>query len=283
MNKLELHAKNCLTQLVTHVFAHQSGLIGGLTYSELAFRIGRLNSSGEGHGHGMGQVLGVMGHMLQGLEGQWGESIPHIQSLVVNKAGPDSGLPDDGIKEFWPDYPHMTRLEKRNRMRVEHQKVMVFGSRWNDVLQKLELQPVFAKIATPHFGKGGESVDHKVLKEYVRHHPELVGAASHWESFTEYPLPSMDEIDVVFKCDDACIAVEVKSALSDAYPLDYERGLYQTIKYGALLSAMARDDRYGIPPNIKSILLLASRLPEQYRNLSTKLSITLIENVKVEK
>jgi hypothetical protein len=117
VNTHQQQARSSLSQLVAHVFAHQNGPIKGLTYQELAFRIGRLNKLGKGHAHGMGQVLGVMGHLLQGLEGDWGEPIPHIQSLAINKSGKNRGLPDDGIKEFWPDYPQLTRPEKENRTR----------------------------------------------------------------------------------------------------------------------------------------------------------------------
>ena len=87
-----------LAELVKHVFKHSSDSLEGITYQELAGRIDRLNKHGIGHGHGMGDVLGKMGHLLQDLSGEWGESIPHIQSLVVQKTGGLKGLPDDGIQ-----------------------------------------------------------------------------------------------------------------------------------------------------------------------------------------
>jgi len=85
---------------------------------------------------------------------------------------------------------------------------------------------------------------------------------------------------VVFKSADACIAVEVKSAISDSFPSDYERGLFQTVKYGALLAAMARSGDYDIPSQIKIILVLESRLPEEFRVLAKELGVTILENVK---
>lgn len=78
------HARASLSILVEHVFSHRDGLIEPLFYSQLAERIGRLNKHGQGHGHGMGNVLGRMGRLLNDVEGEWGEGIPHIQSLVVN-------------------------------------------------------------------------------------------------------------------------------------------------------------------------------------------------------
>ena len=105
MNITDQWAKDSLKHLVAHVLAHQDGLIEAVTYQELARRIDKLDKHGEVYARGMGTVLGRMGHLLKGLEGQWGEPIPHIQSLVVNKTGMQKGLPDDGIREFWPDYP----------------------------------------------------------------------------------------------------------------------------------------------------------------------------------
>lgn len=280
-------ARDSLVKLVEHVFVHRDGLIPGITYEDLAARISRTNKHGLGHGHGMGRVLAKMGHLLQGLEGEWGEPIPQIQSLVVQKTGKGKNLPDDGIREFWADYPQMSRAEKETRTKIEHLKVVNFGSRWNDVLAKLNL-PTVQVQNDAHFlnqftGSGGESKEHKALKEFVRQHPELVGATSEWQSFIEYPLPSLDTIDVVFKSSEACISVEVKSAVSDAMPSDYERGLYQTIKYEALLKAMHRAGSHDIPSIIRSVLILESSLPEQFKNTAKVLGVTVFENVGITK
>lgn len=284
MKTSEEQARESLVKLVEYVFDHRSGLIAGLTYEDLATRIGRINKHGVGHAHGMGAVLGKMGHLLQGLEGEWNEPIPHIQSLAVQKTGSGRNLPDDGIREFWPDYPKMAPTEKQNRTRVEHLRILEFGSRWNDVLTQLGLPTVPPAnnplTAARRNGAGGESDEHKALKEYVRQHPEIVGATSEWQSFVEYPLPSLDEIDIVFKTPTACIAVEVKSAVSDGSPSDYERGLYQTIKYHALLKAMAMAGCPEIPGTIRSVLVLESGLPQQFRSLATTLGVTVFENVR---
>jgi hypothetical protein len=266
------YARTSLSKLVEYAFAHRQGPIPPLTYEELAARIGRLNRHGDGHGHGMGGILGKMGHLFDGLDGEWGEGIPHIQSLVVNKTGKWKGLPAEGISEFWKDYPALSRNEKENKVRAEYERIIAFGSRWNDVLEKLDL----AKIAETapgagnlrQYGKGGESKEHKALKEHVRRNPEIVGASKGWQSFTEYALASLDEVDVLFKSAAACIAVEVKSIVSDAFPADYERGLYQTIKYSAVLKAMARSGKGDIPSDITAVLVLESALPGQYRDLA---------------
>ncbi|MEI2725693.1 MAG: hypothetical protein V9H26_19910 [Verrucomicrobiota bacterium] len=78
-----------------------------------------------------------------------------------------------------------------------------------------------------------------------------------------------------------CVGVEVKSAISDAYPADYERGLYQTIKYRALLTAMTHDKRYAMPSNIRVVLVLESQLPLEYKTTAEVLGVEVIENVRV--
>ena len=158
-----------------------------------------------------------------------------------------------------------------------------FGSRWNDVLRELDLPEEIGQVedATRSilYGSDGETEAHKALKKLVYDHPEMVGAGSDWERYCEFVTPSLDVIDVLFKSANACIAVEVKAQVSDKYPKDYERGLYQTIKYEALLRAMARCGRKDIPPNVTSVLVVESRLPEEHREKAEMLAVKIYENV----
>lgn len=286
MTKLRDLAKSSLYELVLHVFAHSLETLEGITYQELARRIGRLNKHGEGHGHGMGKVLGDMGHILQSLEAEWGEPIPHIQSLVVNKAGQLQGLPDEGIREFWPRYPSLSREEKINKVRSEYLQMVNFGSRWNKVLTDLGLEPI--KGQTPgaqppvrRYGSGGESPEHRALKEYVCANPQLVGAEAGHEGFTEYSFPSLDAVDVMFKAPSGWVAVEVKSRISDRLEQDFERGIYQCVKYHALLNAMRKDSRYSVPSTVRVVLLLETQLPQKYRSTAEELGIEVIEGISV--
>lgn len=279
-------ATSSLHELVKHVFRHSLDTIQGVTYQELARRIGRLNKHGQGHGHGMGKVLGDMGHYLQDLEGEWGEPIPHIQSLVVNKRGPLRGLPDEGIKEFWPGYPDLSREEKRNKVRAEHARIIEFGSRWNKVLNDLGLEPITLdqegpQVETRRYGRGGESPEHRALKEHVRAHPELVGACNSDEGFIEYSFPSLDAVDVLFKSPTRWVAVEVKSRVSESVEGDYERGIYQCVKYRALLEAMRNDQHYAVPEAIRVVLLLEKSLPRTHRDTAQALGVEVIEGVSI--
>jgi len=235
----------------------------------------------------MGRVLGVMGHLLKDVEGEWGEHIPHIQSLVVNKTGYWRGLPDDGIKEFWPDYPALSRDEKRNKVRTEYIRIWEFGSRWNQVLQKLGLDPVRQSEPSPQrsrrYGRGGESPAHRALKEHVRTHPEVVGANSNDTACLEYSLPSLDTVDVLFKSPERWLAVEVKSHVSDGLEQDYERGIYQCIKYRAILMAMRDDPIYSVPSKVDALLVLETRLPRKYAKTASDLGVRVIAGVDVPK
>jgi hypothetical protein len=273
-----------LKELVAHVFG-SSGSLTPITYGELALRIGRLNKHGDGHGHGMGAVLGKMGHLLESVEDDWGATIPHIQSLVVNKTGTLRGLPDEGIKEFWVSYPNLTKQEKAKKAQAEYEKIRDFGSRWNKILSLLDIPQVEAakspsdKQKSSAYGKGGESELHLALKNYVAANPQLVGAQPDDEPFTEYVLPSLDTVDVLFKNSNRWTAVEVKSRISDHLPSDYERGLYQCVKYHAILEAMKTDNQYQVPADIEVILVLESSLPPQYRDLAEALQTKVVEKI----
>ncbi len=80
----------CLVELVKHVLAHQDRTLTGITYEELARRIGYLDKHHDPHPR-LGKVLGKMGHTLERAQPAFQESIPHIQALVVVKSGKSGG------------------------------------------------------------------------------------------------------------------------------------------------------------------------------------------------
>jgi hypothetical protein len=93
---------------------------------------------------------------------------------------------------------------------------------------------------------------------------------------TEVPLPSGDILDVFFRHGQDNIAVEVKSALSgDA---DIVRGMYQCVKYRAVLEAQQAAD--GLPQSARAILVLEAKLPEQFLALKNILGVELVDEVK---
>ena len=63
---------------------------------------------------------------------------------------------------------------------------------------------------------GGETEDHRRLKEYVRANPEAVGLPKSLSGQTEYMFLSCDEIDVLFKSSPTWVGIEVTGPRSDA-------------------------------------------------------------------
>ncbi|HEY1130639.1 MAG TPA: hypothetical protein VGF12_14650 [Roseateles sp.] len=178
----------------------------------------------------------------------------------------------------------MSRDEKRAKLAAEFQRILAYGSRWNEVLRLAGLPVIEPPISSngkpvPGGWGGGESEAHLALKHYVRDHPELVGARADWDARVEYALRSADELDVMFISDRTWIGVEVKSRVSDGNTADYERGIYQVVKYRAVLEAQARIDSPGALPEIHVVLVLERELPTTYRALAAQLGVTVIERV----
>ena len=130
---------------------------------------------------------------------------------------------------------------------------------------------------------GGESDAHKALKAYVKSHPEQFGAEATWEAFEEYPLRSADTIDVFFKSGSVWIGIEVKSSVSDGVAGDYQRGLFQVVKYEALLKAQARADQLAIMPTVRVLLVLESTLPADLRTIARTLEIEVHEQCRFQR
>ena len=281
MATLEELARRSIVELVQRTFEQRRGRLRPISYDELARRIRHLTSQGRPVAIAMGDILSISGRLLAGLGDEWGAAVPQLTALAVAKAGrPDAGLPSEGMREFWPTYPQMTRQEKERKAQREWDRIASFGSRWNDVLGALELPEVeVAAAAEQILGAGGESQAHLDLKTYVSEHPECVGAKPGVFCHIEYPLPSGDEIDVFFKSAEEWLAVEVKAGISDQYPRDYERGLYQAIKYAAVLEAVARADPRAAPSKIRSVLVLQASLPPRYHALRDALGVEVLENV----
>lgn len=118
--------------------------------------------------------------------------------------------------------------------------------------ETLALQPGSERDGTG-FG-GGEGEHHRALRLWVLQHPDrvlpdLTVASAH----TEYLLPSADRIDVLYESAGLRVALEVKS--QDSNPADLARGIYQCVKYRAVLRAMADCG------NVRAVLVTEGALP----------------------
>lgn len=273
--------------LIAHLLEQRDGMMRPLTYEELAGRLDRRKYNGKLNGQpmalGMGDVLGKAMVHIDRAAALLGEELPYLTTIVVDKSGPNKDLPGDGVAGRWPDYPSLSRKEKADRIELEYMRIMDFGRRWLDVLHVLELpdpeQDDASGSATGGGRAGGESPQHRALKEYIAAHPELVGASPNTKGLCEFALRSGDAIDVLFRCPQSWVGVEVKASTSEGNVRDYERGLYQIVKYRAVLEAQTRIEHAAQPPQVHVILALEMALPDELRPVATALGIPLLEHV----
>lgn len=280
------YAPIALLLLAEYVFQQTDELLVPLTYQHLAELLDRRNKHGKPWARGLGHVLGRVTALIESVSTLLPESPPYLTSIVVLSTGPDTGLPDKGVSGRWPGYQLLPRVDKQAKVGAEYQRILQYGSRWNEVLQLAGLQPILTVSKggiQPRRGGwgGGESADHKALKRYVYDHPDLFGAASDWFAQEEYALRSGDELDVMFKSANIWIGIEVKSKISDMLISDYERGLYQVVKYRAVLEAQALVDHPSNPPQVSVILVIESMLPISLQALASKLKVPFLERVGV--
>lgn len=245
-----------------------------VTYEDLAQELGMPNP------RNLNFVLGCVGRSLQKLEEQWKERVPPLQSLVINKA---TRIPGEGIDWFIDDLKNYRRQSRKQRESIIHAKLKeVYAYQyWNEVLEALDLQPltpVFAPLLAEASRRGGgEGEEHRRLKLFVAQHPEILNlTGKRGLTEVEHRLPSGDVIDVFFMRGKEVIGVEVKPSTADE--ADIVRGLYQCIKYKAVLQA--RQSVELKPQNARTFLVLGGALPAALVGLRNMLGISVIENVQ---
>jgi hypothetical protein len=127
------------------------------------------------------------------------------------------------------------------------------------------------------FGKGGESMEHKRFMNLIAQYPSTIGLdGTSYFVETEFILPSADTIDVLFSNKFERIGVEVKSKISNID--DITRGLFQCVKYAALLGALNLAEKKDL--KIRTILVLENSFPTQLIELKNILGIEVLDNIK---
>lgn len=262
-------ARRALPLLVRQAQAHAP-----IYYSDLSAELGMSNP------RNLNYVLGSIGQALLLLAAEWGEDIPPIQCLVINKS---RGVPGEGISVWFigkADFRKLSRKQQRELVKIELQKVFAYR-KWQKVLASLGLKPIsvdYSEVLTKAavFRGGGESDRHKNLKHFVAQHPETIYLPPTTPNGeTEYPLPSGDRLDVLFRDKDDWIAVEVKASISGVD--DIVRGMFQCVKYRAVIEAYQATK--SLSQSARTILVLESSLPDALIPLKNILGIEVIENV----
>jgi len=230
----------------------------------------------------LNDVLGAIARTLRLLQDSMGV-IPPIQFLAVQKK---SGVPGAGISAYVsdiPDFKDLSLPQKKRLVEREHTKIWSYPH-WREVLAAaggLEpLLPTFNRESLESavsYGFGGpESAAHKDLKDLIASSPGLLGFDTKiLATVVEYELPSGDCVDVFLETANSWIAVEVKA--ENAPKQEILRGLFQCVKYRALLQAMA--GVCGLEIEAESVLALGGTLPADMLGLQNSLGIMVVQEV----
>ena len=266
----QVRARAALPLLVRQAKAEQPTI-----YSDLAEELAMPNP------RNLDYPLGTIGNALRELSALWNCEVPPIQALVINKK---TQLPGEGIAWFAPDahnFRAASTKQKREIINTMLSKVYSFDQ-WDSVLHHFGLQPVdntslSLRPRQPiHDTAHGESSDHRTLKDFIAHNPHILGVPrSCVPGQTEFIFGSADAVDVLFRNGDEWVGVEVKSARS-GYE-DIARGLFQCIKYRALLEATQMVEQR--PINCRAILVLEAGLPRELIALRNTLGVDVLTNI----
>lgn len=207
--------------------------------------------------------------------------VPTISSLVFSKK---TGVPGNGIDDFsgFEDWEKLDDNQKRERAAKVQEEVFSYPY-WSDIYQTLfghpppsvedtrEYPEQDGNIAPSIRGAGGESEEHRRLKEYVAQHPEKLEIKAGKSGEMEYLLPSADKVDVFFHGSKSTL-VEVKSCKSSDD--DLKRGIYQCVKYRAVYSAW-RLNQLDVSNNsfVQAVLVTERDLPKELAQLTSELKI----------
>lgn len=241
------------------------------TYGDLIHALGYTRYSG------IGDQLGNVETVMRELRKMTGEEVPTLNALVKT---PKEGIPSDGFDFVYPNYNGLTLSEKLVFVAGINEKALNY-QKWDWVLDQLGLQP--SKIITVQeleaisvHGGGGEGKEHKAIKEFVYNNPDSLGITGVIRKETEHPLPSGDRLDVYFETADSRYAIEVKPSTSPED--DITRGIFQCVKYKAILEAMRKVDygRYAI----SILLIVAGSMSNRNKQLAEALEIKYIEHLK---
>lgn len=271
------HEQPTLMSVLMHAAARREAI----GYLEAANRMTKRSGAAFTR-YDVGRIAGNLTNAILNID----KTAPPINMLVVRRA---DGLPGDGANPFivkhlgGKNYDDLPNAQKRVVVKAVQDEVFDYN-RWPEIAEKLfgkkpeQLEPeppgeCDGKLKRAGYGGPGESVEHLRLKKFVAENGHLFGAPlGAGPGQTEKILDSGDEIDVWFMVPDEQLAVEVKSVRST--DRDLHRGLYQCVKYKALLEAQLRV--IGAKCTVRSLLVsereLSDDLKEKARLLDVRVS-----------
>jgi hypothetical protein len=267
----------------------QSGEIPEFTYGDLASIV-----ADRSYAQPIQHALGSIGFALKELAGTPGWKfgrIPPIQLLVWSQGQHSPGEIAFGFLGFSPKViAEMTKQDRQSAARVARSDIFAYPY-WREVLASLKLKPVTldlpsaeAVIASPSPDRfrGGESPEHKRLKHYLAAHYNRLGIKGKFKASFEEALLSGDKADLILDEIQGVrrYCVEVKSCISNDNEGDLIRGLFQCVKYQAVLLAhekynAAKSVNYGSRA-IKVILATERELPVALKRLAELLNVPVV-------
>lgn len=260
---------------------------GDLTYGEAKLRLEKeVGFSPIGRATRLGYAAG---ELMKRIHAKYPDA-PLLNTLLVLQ---EDHMPSTGAGWFMAEYYGKRRLAKEGireedpelwREYFEAAAEEVYGySDWPEVYEEVYGRPFSIdtssmSAANPKGGtekdgiprgRGGEGPNHKALRLWVRDNPKSVlPGRKVSRSETEVDLLSGDRVDVVYYSESSTFALEVKS--KDSNEADLKRGIYQCVKYHAVMQAM--DPRHDA--DIKAVLVTEMKLPGYLRELAKRLGVS---------
>jgi len=263
------------------------------TYTELAIIL----LGQEKYAHPLMSALGRLGYALEALSDaklKKFDNIPPIQLLVCNQKTRRPGnlaLNFLGFKKTETD--RMSKQKLDSLVLAAHHKIFAY-ERWHDVLTALDLKPVTLKlpahenvlseIRRNERRASGEGEEHEKLKSFLAQNPKKIGIQWEDRGDTEKFLLSGDRLDISFRGERTWIAVEVKP--KQAPTSDLIRGIFQCVKYRAVLAAQLRyeslEGSHYVPANGQRVILACGAfLSKELRALADSLNVEVREGIEV--
>ena len=224
---------------------------------------------------------------------EYDESLPLLNVLLVRES---DGMPGEGAAYYMANRLNRRKLRKdgirqndkaywRECFEIAANEVYEYED-WDEVYQSVFGTP-FVEAIDPNspkninnstekdgrrVGGGGEGPNHKRLREWVLNNPSVISPKYRIiDVKTEFPLLSGDKVDVVYFARTCTISIEVKSR--DSNEADLERGIFQCVKYRAVLEATdPRSDA-----RIIAILVTENELPGYLKDAARRLNIKHIQ------
>lgn len=241
-----------------------------LTYNKAAEKIERRFDFSRIFRTRMGLLAGRM--MDKILEQE--PSAPLLNMLLVRE---DTRYPGKGVQGYLVNrYPKKRWLKEQECLKTHRdrwrdladkavEEVYNYG-RWDDLCEDLYVNDIEGKEKDGlRYGRKGEGRNHKKLRLWVKANPDQIEKKLDIvETDTEVELRSGDRVDVCYYAKKKIVAIEVKSR--DSNCADLCRGIYQCIKYKAVLRA--QENR-----SIRSLLVTECKLTDDLRKLADRLGV----------